>query len=313
MSEKIGFLFPGQGSQAIGMGHALVESRPDLRKLYGDASTILGYDLAALCFEGPAEQLNKTEFTQPALLVTSVVALRALGTAIEPVAVAGHSLGEFSAIVAAGGLGFQEAVQLVQKRAKFMAEAVPPGSGLVAAILGLAPEAVQEACQEAQSEGVVSAANFNAPGQVVIAGEKGAVERAIEVAKAKGCRRAMLLPVSVPVHTALMKPAADRLTPFVESASMSDLQVPLINNADAKALTTAKEIRESLIRQLPSSVLWEQSIRVMGEMGVTTFVEIGPGTVLTGLVKRILPEATLCNVHNPESLKATLSTLGKAA
>ncbi len=313
MSEKIGFLFPGQGSQAIGMGHALVESRPDLRKLYGDASTILGYDLAALCFEGPAEQLNKTEFTQPALLVTSVVALRALGTAIEPVAVAGHSLGEFSAIVAAGGLGFQEAVQLVQKRAKFMAEAVPPGSGLVAAILGLAPEVVQEACQEAQSEGVVSAANFNAPGQVVIAGEKGAVERAIEVAKAKGCRRAMPLPVSVPVHTALMKPAADRLTPFVKSASMSDLQVPLINNADAKALTTAKEIRESLIRQLPSSVLWEQSIRVMGEMGVTTFVEIGPGTVLTGLVKRILPEATLCNVHNPESLEATLSTLGKAA
>ncbi len=313
MSEKIGFLFPGQGSQAIGMGHALVESRPDLRKLYGDASTILGYDLAALCFEGPAEQLNKTEFTQPALLVTSIVALRALGTAIEPVAVAGHSLGEFSAIVAAGGLGFQEAVQLVQKRAKFMAEAVPPGSGLVAAILGLAPEAVQEACQEAQSEGVVSAANFNAPGQVVIAGEKGAVERAIEVAKAKGCRRAMVLPVSVPVHTALMKPAADRLTPFVESTSMSNLQVPLINNADAKALTTAKEIRESLIRQLPSSVLWEQSIRVMGEMGVTIFVEIGPGTVLTGLVKRILPKATLCNVHNPESLKATLSTLGKAA
>ena len=194
-----------------------------------------------------------------------------------------------------------------------MAEAVPPGSGLVAAILGLAPEVVQEACQEAQSEGVVSAANFNAPGQVVIAGEKGAVERAIEVAKAKGCRRVMLLPVSVPVHTALMKPAADRLTPFVESTSMSNLQVPLINNADAKALTTAKEIRESLIRQLPSSVLWEQSIRVMGEMGVTIFVEIGPGTVLTGLVKRILPEATLCNVHNPESLEATLSTLGKAA
>lgn len=313
MSEKIGFLFPGQGSQAIGMGQAFVEKRPDLRQRYEEASSILGYDLAALCFEGPAEQLNRTEYTQPALLVTSVVALQVLGTRVQPVAVAGHSLGEYSAIVAAGGLGFEEAVQLVHKRATFMAEAVPPGSGLVAAVLGLAPEVVQEACQEAQSEGVVSAANFNAPGQVVIAGEKGAVERAIEIAKAKGCRRAMPLPVSVPVHTVLMKPAADRLAPFVQSASISDLQVPLINNADAEPLTSAAEIRDSLIRQLPSSVLWEQSIRVMGEMGVTTFLEIGPGTVLTGLVKRILPDAVLCNVNNPESLEATLSKLGKAA
>ena len=313
MSESIGFIFPGQGSQAVGMGHALVESHPDLRQVYEDASAILGYDLAALCFEGPVEQLNRTEYTQPALLVTSIVALRALGAALKPAAVAGHSLGEYSAIVAAGGLEFQDAVQLVQKRAAFMAEAVPPGSGLVAAVLGLAQEAVHEACQEAQSEGVVSAANFNAPGQVVIAGEKAAVERAIELAKAKGCRRAMPLPVSVPVHTALMKPAADRLAPFVESASLSDLHVPLVNNADAKPLTTAAEIRASLIRQLPSSVLWEQSIRVMGEMGVTTFVEIGPGTVLTGLIKRILPEATLCNVNSPESLDATLSALGKAA
>ena len=313
MSEKIGFIFPGQGSQAVGMGQALVESRPDLRQLYEDASRILGYDLAALCFEGPAEQLNNTEYTQPALLVTSVVALRALNVDLKPVAVAGHSLGEYSAIVAAGGLEFQEAVQLVQKRAKFMAEAVPPGSGLVAAVLGLDSEGVRAACQEAQSKGVVSAANFNAPGQVVIAGEKGAVERAIELAKEKGCRRAMPLPVSVPVHTALMKPAADRLAPFVESASFSDLQVPLINNADAEPLTAATDIRESLIRQLPSSVLWEQSIRVMGDMGVTIFVEIGPGTVLTGLVKRILPDATWCNVHNPESLQTTLSTLKKVA
>jgi [acyl-carrier-protein] S-malonyltransferase len=313
MSDKVGFIFPGQGSQSVGMGQALVEGRPDLRQLYDDASKILGFDLAALCFDGPGEQLNKTEFTQPALLVTSVVALRALGSNLTPVAVAGHSLGEYSAIVAAGGLEFQDAVQLVHKRATFMAEAVSPGSGLVAAVLGLTPEAVKEACQEAQSVGVVSAANFNAPGQVVIAGEKEAVERAIEIAKAKGCRRAMPLPVSVPVHTALMKPAADRLASFVESAALSDLRVPLINNADAKPLTSASEIRESLIRQLPSSVLWEQSIRVMGEMGVTIFVEIGPGTVLTGLVKRILPEATLCNVHNPESLETTLSILKNVA
>ena len=313
MSDKIGFIFPGQGSQVVGMGQAFVEDQPDLRKFYADASAVLGYDLAALCFEGPAEQLNNTEFTQPALLVTSIVALQALGSVLKPTVVAGHSLGEYSALVAAGGISFLDAVQLVQYRAKFMAEAVPSGSGLVAAILGLEPEEVEQACEEAQSEGVVSAANFNAPGQVVIAGEKAAVERAIEFAKAKGCKRAMPLSVSVPVHTVLMKPAADRLTPFVESASLSDLRVPLINNAEAKPLIKATQIRASLIQQLPSSVLWEQSIRVMGEIGVTTFVEVGPGTVLTGLVKRILPEATLCNVHNPESMQKTLATLKKVA
>ena len=313
MSDKIGFIFPGQGSQVVGMGRAFVENLPDLRKLYVDASAILGYDLAALCFEGPLEQLNNTRFTQPALLVTSIVALQALGSALQPAVVAGHSLGEYSALFSAGGISFQDVVQLVQNRAKFMAEAVPSDRGLVAAVLGLAPQEVKQACEEAQSEGVVSAANFNAPGQVVIAGEKVAVERAIECAKAKGCRRAMPLPVSVPVHTALMKPAADRLAPFVESASLSDLRVPLINNAEAKPLVKAADIRGSLIQQLPSSVLWEQSIRVMGEMGVTTFVEVGPGTVLTGLVKRILPDAILCNVYNPESMQKTLATLKKVA
>jgi [acyl-carrier-protein] S-malonyltransferase len=313
MSERIGFIFPGQGSQVVGMGQAFVESQPSLREFYANASAILGYDLAALCFEGPAEQLNNTEFTQPALLVTSIVALQALGAAFQPSVVAGHSLGEYSALVAAGGISFQDAVQLVRNRAKFMAEAVPSGSGLVAAVLGLSSEEVKQACEEAESEGVVSAANFNAPGQVVIAGEKAAVERAIECAKAKGCKRAMVLPVSVPVHTALMRPAADRLAPFVESAVLSDLQVPLINNVEAKPLIKASQIRASLIEQLPSSVLWEQSIRVMGEIGVTTFVEVGPGTVLTGLVKRILPEATLCNVHNLESMQKTLATLRKVA
>ena len=313
MSDKIGFIFPGQGSQVVGMGQAFVESQPALRKFYADASAILGYDLAALCFKGPAEQLNNTEFTQPALLVTSIVALQALGSALQPVVVAGHSLGEYSALVAAGGISFQDAVRLVQNRAKFMAEAVSSVSGLVAAILGLTPDEVKQACEEAQSEGVVSAANLNAPGQVVIAGEKAAVERAIECAKAKGCKRAILLPVSVPVHTALMKPAADRLTPFVESVSLSDLKVPLVNNAEAKPLIKAAQIRASLIKQLPSSVLWEQSIRVMVKIGVTTFVEVGPGTVLTGLVKRILPDATLCNVHNPESMQKTLATLRKVA
>ena len=190
-----------------------------------------------------------------------------------------------------------------------MAEAVPSGSGLVAAILGLSAEAVREACREASAVGVVAPANFNSPGQVVIAGEKAAVERAIELAKAKGSRKAIPLPVSVPVHTPLMRTAADRLARDVAAAAWTDLAVPLINNADAKPLRRAAEVQASLIRQLPSPVLWEESVRVMGGMGVTTFIEVGPGTVLTGLVKRILPDAVLLNVHDPKSLDATLKTL----
>jgi len=190
-----------------------------------------------------------------------------------------------------------------------MAEAVPSGSGLVAAILGLAAEAVREACLEASAVGVVAPANFNSPGQVVIAGEKAAVERAIELAKARGSRKAIPLPVSVPVHTPLMRTAAERLARDVAAAAWKDLTVPLINNADAKPLRRAAEVQASLIRQLPSPVLWEESVRVMGGMGVTTFIEVGPGTVLTGLVKRILPDAVLLNVHDPKSLDATLKTL----
>ncbi len=222
---------------------------------------------------------------------------------------AGHSLGEYSALVAAGGLTFTAAAALVQKRGRYMAEAVPPGSGLVAAILGLAPEAVREACREASSVGVVAAANFNSPGQVVIAGEKAAVEKAIEVAKARGARKAIPLPVSVPVHTPLMKSAADRLAKDVEATAWSDLTAPLINNAEAKALRTAAEVKASLIRQLPSPVLWEDSIKAMHGMGVTTFIEVGPGTVLSGLIKRIVPDAKTMNVQDPASLEATLKAL----
>jgi [acyl-carrier-protein] S-malonyltransferase len=191
-----------------------------------------------------------------------------------------------------------------------MAEAVPPGSGLVAAILGLAPDAVRDACREASSVGVVAAANFNSPGQVVIAGEKAAVERAIEVAKARGARKAIPLPVSVPVHTPLMQSAADRLAKDVEATSWSDLTAPLINNAEAKAMRTAAEVKASLIRQLPSSVLWEDSVKAMHGMGVTTFIEVGPGTVLSGLIKRIVPDAKTLNVQDPASLDATLKALG---
>ncbi len=294
----------------MGMGKALCEAEPRLKQVYEEASSELGYDVAALCFEGPAETLNLTEYTQPALLVSSVAALRAFEPAgIKPIAVAGHSLGEYSALVAAGGMNFREAVSIVQKRGRYMAEAVAPGTGMVAALLGLNADVVREACREAQVTGVVQAANFNSPGQVVIAGEKAAVERAIEIAKGKGCKKAVPLPVSVPVHTPLMQKAADRLAKDLTAIKWSDLQIPLVNNAEAKQILKAADIQLSLVRQLPSSVLWEDSVKVMAGMGVKTFVEVGPGSVLTGLIKRIVPDAVTLNVNDPKSLDATLRAL----
>ena len=310
MISGIGLVFPGQGSQSVGMGKALCEAFPLLRHMYDEASSVLGYDAGALCFEGPAERLNLTEYTQPALLVSSMAALKMLEPAgVKPVAVAGHSLGEYSALVAAGGVSFRDAVGLVQKRGRYMAEAVPPGTGLVAALLGLTADVVKDVCREASTVGIVAAANFNSPGQIVIAGEKAAVERAIELAKAKGCKKAIPLPVSVPVHTPLMQKAADRLAKDLTLVQWSDLTAPLVNNADAKPIGRASEIQPSLIRQLPSSVLWEDTVQMMGKMGVTTFIEVGPGTVLTGLIKRILPDAKLLNVNDPKSLESTLQSL----
>jgi [acyl-carrier-protein] S-malonyltransferase len=292
------------------MGRALAESNPGIRSLYEEASSVLGYDMAALCFEGPVERLNLTEYTQPALLVSSLAALRAFEPlGITPVAVAGHSLGEYSALVAAGGLTYHEAVAIVQKRGRYMAEAVPPGTGLVAALLGLTADIVKELCREASAVGVVAAANFNSPGQVVIAGEKAAVERAIELAKARGCKKAIPLPVSVPVHTPLMQKAADRLAGDLAGIAWSDLKMPLVNNAEARPISKAVEIQASLVRQLPSSVLWEDSVKAMVAMGVTTFVEVGPGTVLSGLIKRIVPDAVTLNVNDPKSLEATRAAL----
>lgn len=311
MNSAVAFVFPGQGSQSVGMGKALCEAHTQLRQVYDEASAVLGYDVAALCFNGPAETLNLTEHTQPALLVSSIAALRALERgSLNPAAVAGHSLGEYTALVAAGGLTFCDAVNIVQKRGRYMAEAVPAGTGSVAALLGLDAETVKLACREAASSGVVQAANFNSPGQVVIAGEKAAVERAIEIAKTKGCKKAVSLPVSVPVHTPLMQKAADRLASDLAAISWSDLRMPLINNAEARPIVKAGEIQASLVRQLPSSVLWEDSVRAMAAMGVKTFVEIGPGTVLSGLIRRIVPEAVTMNVNDPKSLETTRAALG---
>jgi [acyl-carrier-protein] S-malonyltransferase len=310
MAFVVGLVFPGQGSQSVGMGQAFYEAVPAVRKVYEEAGRVFGYNVAELCFTGPPERLNLTEYTQPALLVASVAAFRALEpSGIRAVAVAGHSLGEYSALVAGGGLAFEAAVSLVQKRGRYMAEAVPSGSGLVAAILGLSPELIHEACREASATGVVAPANFNCPGQVVIAGEKAAVERAIELAKAKGCRKAISLPVSVPVHTSLMQSAADRLARQVGAVAWSDLTIPLVNNAEAHVLHRGTEVQASVIRQLPSPVLWEESVRTMGTMGVNTFIEVGPGMVLTGLIKRILPDAATYNVHDPKSLETTLRAL----
>lgn len=310
MRQGIGLVFPGQGSQSVGMGKALYDAHASLKPLYEEASTVLGYDIAELCFTGPADRLNRTEFTQPALLVSSIAAWTLVEPAgIKPVAVAGHSLGEYSALVAGGGVSFRDAVGLVQKRGRYMSEAVASGTGLVAALLGLTAEVVKEVCRNAAAAGVVAAANFNSPGQVVIAGEKAAVERAIELAKAQGCKKAIPLPVSVPVHTPLMQPAADRLAKDLSVVRWSDLRAPLVNNAEAKAISRAQEIQASLVRQLPSSVLWEDTVQAMGKMGVTTFIEIGPGTVLTGLIKRILPDAVLLNINDPKSLDATLTAV----
>jgi [acyl-carrier-protein] S-malonyltransferase len=294
----------------VGMGREFYERDADARTLFAEAGRVLGYDVARLCFEGPKQQLDLTEYTQPALLTVSVVAMRLLERAgVKPDAVAGHSLGEYTALVAAGGIEFSNAVALVQARGRYMQAAVEDGRGLVCALLGLERATVQAICQDASTVGIVSAANFNAPGQVVIAGEKAAVEEAVRLAKAKGCRRVISLSVSVPVHTALMRPAAELFATDVMRAALHDLRVPLINNADARPIQSVEEVRASLIKQLASSVLWEDSVRRLWDMGVRTLVEVGPGSVLCGLVKRIAPEVRVLNVQDSASLASTLAAL----
>jgi [acyl-carrier-protein] S-malonyltransferase len=310
MMPGVAFVFPGQGSQAVGMGQDFYDHDPEARSLFEQAGHVLGYDVAALCLKGPAEQLNLTEYTQPALLTVSAVALRLMGRAgVRPSAVAGHSLGEYTAVVAADGLAFEDAVALVRKRGRYMQEAVEAGRGLVCAVLGMERSVVAEICQAASSLGVVAPANFNAPGQIVIAGEKAAVEEAVRLAKAKGCRKVIPLPVSVPVHTSLMQSAADRLAVDVARVPMQDLSVPLINNVEAKPIRSAAEVRTSLVRQLASSVLWEESVQALRGLGIHTLVEVGPGKVLSGLAKRIAPELRLLNVQDRPSLAAAVEAL----
>jgi [acyl-carrier-protein] S-malonyltransferase len=308
---KIAFMFPGQGSQYAGMAKEFIENYQESKEVLDSASAVLGYDLAQLCMTGPPEKLNMTENTQPAILAASIAILRPLerrGLTAE--AAAGHSLGEFTAITAAGGFELKDAVALVRLRGRYMQESVPPGEGLMAAILGMERRDVEKTCLEAAKNGIVAPANYNSPGQIVIAGEKQAVEKAMELAKAAGAKKVVPLTVSVPSHCAMMKKAGDRLEEELEKVYLRDLNIPIVNNADAKFLEKASDLRPSLIKQISSPLYWEDSIRNMAARGFDTFIEIGPGKVLSSLAKRILKDARVLNVEDGKSMSDTLSALG---
>jgi [acyl-carrier-protein] S-malonyltransferase len=307
---KIAFLFPGQGSQAVGMGRSLAESHPGARSIFDEADAALGFPLSSLCFEGPDEALRLTENTQPALLAASVAALRALeAEGVKAEGCAGHSLGEYSALVAASALGFSDALRAVRLRGRYMQEAVPVGEGAMAAILMLEADKVEAACRQAAQGEVVSAANINCPGQVVIAGATAAVERAIAGCLALGARRAVRLPVSAPFHCALMKPAEARLESDLSTLTMSTARIPVFRNVDGEPQTSAEMLRDGLVRQVSLPVQWEKTLQAMAREGFDTFVELGPGTVVSGLVKKTLKGARVLNVEDAASLKKAVEGL----
>ncbi len=311
---SLAFVFPGQGSQRVGMGRALAEAQPEARSVFAEADRSLGFSLSALCFDGPDETLQLTANTQPAILATSIAALRAIeACGLRPDWVAGHSLGEYSALVAAGALTLAEALTTVRLRGQYMQEAVPVGVGAMAAVLGLDQSAVETACREAAGEEVVAPANVNSPGQVVIAGHTGAVERAMERCRAAGAKRAVRLPVSAPFHCALMRPAQERLAAHLSGVPFANPRVPLVNNVDARVVRSAAECQDGLVRQVSAPVRWEESVRLLAAEGVDTFVEVGPGGVLTGLIKRIVKGARVMAVEDPGSLAQTVEALRSSA
>ena len=307
----VAFVFPGQGSQSVGMLAELASSFPLVGETFAEASAVLGYDLWQLVQDGPAEELNNTRITQPAMLSAGIAVWRIMqdqGRA-NPDVLAGHSLGEYSALVAAGALDFADAIKLVAERGRLMQEAVPAGQGAMAAILGLDDAAVIGVCESAAQGDVVSAVNFNANGQVVIAGSASAVERAVDAAKEAGAKRALLLPVSVPSHCALMKPAADKLAEQLAAITVSAPTIPVINNADVATASDADAIRDALVRQLYSPVRWVESVQKMAQDGVDTLVECGPGKVLVGLNKRIEKSMNAMAVFDAASLEKALTEL----
>ncbi|ATJ86090.1 ACP S-malonyltransferase [Ralstonia solanacearum] len=304
------FVFPGQGSQSVGMLNAFAD-HPAVAATLAEASDALGQDIGKLIAEGPADELNLTTNTQPVMLTAAVAVYRAWQAAGGPVptVVAGHSLGEYSALVAAGAIAFKDAVPLVRFRAKAMQEAVPVGEGGMAAILGLSDDDVRAACAEASIAGVVEAVNFNAPAQVVIAGAKAAVEKACEVAKARGAKRALPLPVSAPFHSSLLKPASDRLRDYLASVTVSAPSIPVINNVDVAVVSDPVAIKDALVRQAASPVRWVETVQKMKAGGITRVVECGPGKVLAGLTKRIDGDIVGDAIFDPASLEAVLAQL----
>jgi [acyl-carrier-protein] S-malonyltransferase len=310
---KVAFMFPGQASQYPGMGKELAEKYPTARAVFDEADSALGFSISKICFEGSEDELKLTANTQPAILACSVAVYRVLAEkGIAPDYVAGHSLGEYSALVAAGSLKFADAVQLVRKRGVYMQEAVPGGVGAMAAIMGLSPAVVTDACKRAANDEVCAPANLNSGEQTVISGHAGAVKRTVEMASQLGAKRAVILAVSAPFHSALMMPAQERLERDLRATQFSDLQVPLVTNVDADTTTSGEEAREALVRQVSMPVRWEESVRLLIEEGANTFVEVGPGRVLTGLLRQIERSVAALNVEDEKSLAVTIEKIAGA-
>ena len=307
---KIACIFPGQGAQYPGMGKELAQNYKEAMNIFDLASERLGIDMKKLCFEGDEEELKKTENTQPSILTVSIALLEVLKLkGIEPQIAAGLSLGEYSALVASKAISFTDAVALVKKRGKYMQEAVPAGEGTMAAIMGIERESVMECLKMASSYGVVEAANFNCPGQVVIAGHTRAVEKACSILKERGARKAIMLPVSAPFHSSLLKPAGEKLAAELENVNISDNELPVVSNVNAQVIMNKYEIKRCLIEQVSSSVLWEDSIRRMIDMGVDTFIEVGPGRTLSAFVKKIDKSLYVHNVENIETMENTIVSI----
>ena len=298
--KKVALVFPGQGSQYVGMGKDFFDRSPAAKDVFAEANEVLGYDLASLCFQGPEEDLKLTANTQPAILTVAVAALRVMQAEreIAPLAAAGHSLGEYGALVAAGGLRFRDAVRLVHLRGRFMQEAVPVGAGAMAAIMGLSPAEVENLCQEAAQGEVLSPANFNSPGQIAVSGHAAAVKRAVEIVSKQAGKKAVLLPVSAPFHCPLMKPAAERLREAFAPVETGELKFPVISNVEADLYPGQDRVKDLLFRQVDHPVRWEESMQKMVSLGPELVVEVGPGKVLSGLMRRIRKEIPTANVED---------------